>query len=150
MMQTATFYIIKEDSPQAHRAGLEEYVVFLAQHFARQGAKVYLNCNDKAHAEQLAEIFWQIDADKYMAHNLVGEGPKYATNIEIGYEGVKPSWNRQLVINLAENETTFANKFAQVVDFVPCEEKAKQLARERYKIYRQAGYQLQTIEIQHP
>ncbi len=149
-MQTATFYIIKEDSPQAHSAGLEEYVVFLAQHFARQGAKVYLNCNDKAHAEQLAEIFWQIDADKYMAHNLVGEGPKYATNIEIGYEGVKPSWNRQLVINLAENETTFANKFAEVVDFVPCEEKAKQLARERYKIYRQAGYQLQTIEIQHP
>ncbi|EAS75955.1 DNA polymerase III subunit chi [Vibrio alginolyticus 12G01] len=51
---------------------------------------------------------------------------------------------------MAENETTFANKFAQVVDFVPCEEKAKQLARERYKIYRQAGYQLQTIEIQYP
>ncbi|MCV5743471.1 DNA polymerase III subunit chi, partial [Escherichia coli] len=68
----------------------------------------------------------------------------------IGHEGVKPNWNRQLVINLAENETTFANKFAQVVDFVPCEEKATQLARERYKIYRQAGYQLQTIEIQYP
>jgi len=149
-MRTATFYIINKESPQATVAGFEEYIVFLAQHFARQGAKVYLNCQDKPHAEQLAEAFWQVDADNFMAHNLVGEGPKYATNIEIGHEGVKPNWNRQLVINLAENETTFANKFAQVVDFVPCEEKAKQLARERYKIYRQAGYQLQTIEIQYP
>ncbi|MGR5069561.1 MULTISPECIES: DNA polymerase III subunit chi [Vibrio] len=149
-MHNATFYIIKEESPQATVTGFEQYIVFLTQHFARQGAKVYLNCQDKLQAEQLAEAFWQVDADKYMAHNLVGEGPKYTTNIEIGYEGVKPSWNRQLVINLAENETTFANKFAEVVDFVPCEEKAKQLARGRYKIYRQAGYQLQTIEIDYP
>jgi len=89
-MANATFYIIKADSPQANESGFLGYVVFLAQHFAKQGAKV-----------------------------------------------------------LAENETTFANKFAEVVDFVPCEEKAKQLARERYKIYRQAGYQLQTIEIEH-
>ncbi|WP_194438015.1 DNA polymerase III subunit chi [Vibrio fluminensis] len=149
-MQTATFYIVKTDSPQATEIGFAEYAVFLSQHFARQGAKVYLNCQNKSHAEAMAELFWQVDADKFIAHNLVGEGPRYATNIEIGHQGVKPSWNRQLVINLAENETTFANKFAQVVDFVPCEEKAKQLARERYKIYRQAGYQLQTIEIEHP
>ncbi|WP_425666102.1 DNA polymerase III subunit chi [Vibrio tubiashii] len=148
-MANATFYIINPDSPQAEAKGFGLYVLFLAHHFAKQGAKVYLNCNDKSHAEQIAEFFWQVDAKQFVAHNLVGEGPRYGTNIEIGYQGVKPSWNRQLVINLAENETTFANKFAEVVDFVPCEEKAKQLARERYKIYRQAGYQLQTIEIAH-
>ena len=148
-MANATFYIIKPESPQAEAKGFGDYVLFLAKHFSSQGAKVYLNCQDKAHAEQVAELFWQVDTKQFIAHNLVGEGPKYGTNVEIGHQGVKPSWNRQLVINLAENETTFANKFAEVVDFVPCEEKAKQLARERYKIYRQAGYQLQTIEIAH-
>ncbi|HFQ5589313.1 TPA: DNA polymerase III subunit chi [Vibrio vulnificus] len=148
-MQRATFYIVRENTPQATPEGFAHYVVFLAHHFAKQGAKVYLNGESKRHAEQIAEYFWQVEPAQFVAHNLVGEGPKYATNIEIGHEGVKPSWNRQLVINLAKNETTFANKFAEVVDFVPCEEKAKQLARERYKIYRQAGYQLQTIEIEH-
>lgn len=148
-MANATFYIVQPDSKQADAEGFGAYVMFLAKHFSSQGAKVYLNCNDKTHAEQIAEQFWQVDAKEFVAHNLVGEGPKYGTGIEIGYQGVKPSWNRQLVINVAENETTFANKFAEVVDFVPCEEKAKQLARERYKIYRQAGYQLQTIEIVH-
>ncbi len=148
-MPNATFYIIKPESPQAQSEGFLEYVVFLAQHFAKQGAKVYINGDNKTQAEQLAEYFWQVEPEQFIPHNLVGEGPKYATNIEIGHQSVKPSWNRQLVINLAENETTFANKFAEVVDFVPCEQKAKQLARERYKIYRQAGYQLQTIEIAH-
>ncbi len=148
-MANATFYIVNPDSPQASADGFDAYVLFLVRHFAKQGAKVYINCHDKTHAEQLAEHFWQVEPSEYMAHNLVGEGPRYATNIEIGHQSVKPSWNRQLVINLAENNTTFANKFAEVVDFVPCEEKAKQLARERYKIYRQAGYQLQTIEIDH-
>ncbi|WP_117236120.1 DNA polymerase III subunit chi [Vibrio maerlii] len=150
MNQTATFYIVNENSPQANSTGFNEYVIFLARHFATQGAKVLLSCNDRTHAEELAELFWQQPPEHYLAHNLVGEGPKYATNVEIGFIGAKHSWNRQLVINLADNQTTFANAFAQVVDFVPCEEKAKQLARERYKIYRQAGYQLQTIEIQHP
>ncbi|KII77526.1 DNA polymerase III subunit chi [Vibrio renipiscarius] len=148
-MANATFYLINPDSPQATQAGFLHYVVFLAQHFAKQGAKVYLNAQDKAQAEQLAEYFWQVEPEQFIGHNLIGEGPKYGTNIEIGHQALKPSWNRQLVINMAENETTFANKFAEVVDFVPCEEKAKQLARERYKIYRQAGYQLQTIEIVH-
>ena len=148
-MPNATFYIIKPDSQQAQSEGFLDYVVFLAQHFAKQGAKVYINGESKAQAEQLAEHFWQVEPEHFIPHNLVGEGPKYATNIEIGHQGVKPAWNRQLVINLAENETTFANKFAEVVDFVPCEQKAKQLARERYKIYRQAGYQLQTIEIEY-
>lgn len=149
-MQTATFYIVPSDSPQVNEVSFTHYVLFLVQHFAKQGAKLYLNCNDKAHAERIAEVFWQVEPTEFIAHNLVGEGPKHSTSIEIGHQGVKPNWNRQLIINLADNHTTFANAFDQVIDFVPDEEKAKQLARERYKIYRQAGYQLQIIEIQHP
>ncbi len=149
-MPTATFYIVNPDSPQSSQQGFYDYVVYLCHHFSRQGAKVYVQCRDKNHAEQIAECLWQVEPNEFLAHNLVGEGPKYGTNIEIGHTKVKPSWNRQLVINLTDNHTTFAKAFAEVVDFVPCEEKAKQLARERYKLYRQAGYQLQTIEIQYP
>ncbi|MDN2480262.1 DNA polymerase III subunit chi [Vibrio agarivorans] len=147
-MPNATFYLAQEGSPQATVTGLIKYTVFLAQHFVKQGAKVYINANDKDQAETIAEALWQVEPSDFIGHNLVGEGPKYGTSIEIGHHGVKPLWNRQLVINLAENNTTFANKFNEVVDFVPCEEKAKQQARERYKIYRQAGYQLQTIAIE--
>ncbi len=149
-MATATFYIVKPDSQQATFEGLLSYVVFLAQHFAKQGAKVYLNADSKKQAEQLAEHFWQLEPENFTAHNLVGEGPRSGTSIEIGYTELQPNWNRQLVINLTNDQTNFAPAFAQVIDFVPCDEKAKQTARERFKIYRQAGYEMQTVEIHYP
>jgi len=149
-MNTATFYIIQPDSEQSKQTGFEAYVLFLVRHFSQQGAKVYLNASDREQAEQWDELMWQQQGDQFLPHNLVGEGPKNATAVEIGFTSQKASWNRQIVINVANDATNFAGTFAQVVDFVPCDENAKQLARERYKIYRQAGYQLQTIDINYP
>lgn len=120
-MPTATFYLISPDSAQATPEGFAQYVLYLTRHFAAQGARIYLQCQDKPHAEQLAERFWQVEPEQFLAHNLVGEGPKSGTAIEIGHVGVSPSWNRQLAINLADNQTTFARTFTEVVDFVPAQ-----------------------------
>ncbi|MDG3087092.1 DNA polymerase III subunit chi [Vibrio hannami] len=148
-MPTATFYIIQPESPQSTSDGFEEYVLFLIKHFVSQGAKLYLNTADKQEAEKWDDKLWQLSGDSFLPHNLVSEGPKNGTQLEIGYNKLKPSWNRQIIINLSKDETIFARTSAQVVDFVPCDEKAKQLARERYKLYRQAGFQMQTIDIEH-
>ncbi len=146
-MNTATFYIIQAGTPQSNQEGFEEYVLFLLQHFTTQGIKIYLNTANKEASHYWDEKLWQQAPEHFLAHNLVGEGPKNGTTIEIGYSRLKPGWNRQLVINLAKDNTTFAGTLAQVVDFVPCDEKMKQTARERYKAYRLAGYQMQTINI---
>lgn len=146
-MATATFYIIAPNSLQDTTTGYIDYVVYLASYFASQGAKVYVNAQNKSQAEAVDEQLWQKDPEQFQSHNLTGEGPQYGTPIEIGFSQVKPHRNRQLVINMANDNTIFAQTFAQVVDFVPCEEKAKQQARERYKIYRQAGFEMQTINI---
>jgi DNA polymerase-3 subunit chi len=148
-MKNATFYLIQADTPQATKTGFGLYVVFLGHHFTKQGAKVYVHCDDRHSAEEFAELFWQVPAEEFVAHNLVGEGPKYGTPIEIGFEGTRPSWNRQIVINCANKHAIFADRFTEVIDFVPCEENAKQLARERYRIYRQAGFQIETFDLQH-
>jgi DNA polymerase-3 subunit chi len=147
-MPTATFYIIQPDSPQDTEQGFQAYVLFLLRHFAGQGARLYLNAGSKQEAELWDELLWQQPAEQFMPHHLVGEGPRNGTQIEVGYSALKPAWNRQIIINLAKDETNFAHTSAQVVDFVPCDEKTRQLARERYKIYRQAGFQMQTIAIE--
>ena len=149
-MNTATFYIVQKDSIQSTNTGFEEYVTFLIRHFSQQGAKLYINATDKQEAEYWDDLLWRLSPDQFLPHHLVGEGPKYGTAIEIGYSKLEASWNRQLVINVANDITIFARTFTQVVDFVPCDEKAKQLARKRYKIYRQARFQLQTIDIKYP
>lgn len=47
---------------------------------------------------------------------------------------------RDLLINLQSQFADFATAFHEVIDFVPIDEQLKQLARERYKIYRSVGF----------
>lgn len=51
---------------------------------------------------------------------------------------------RDILISLRLNFADFATAFTEVIDFVPYEDNLKQLARERYKAYRMAGFNLNT------
>lgn len=148
-MPTATFYLIAPDSPQDTEQGLTDYLLFLVHHFTQQGLRMYLQCQDKEAAEQLDDYFWQAPVEHFIAHHLVGESGSHNSLVEIGYLGASASAARQLFINLANSEATFAHNLKEVIDFVTNDEQAKLLARARYKQYRQAGYHLQTLEINH-
>lgn len=143
-MTHATFYIISEEQC----AEDNEFQLHFACHQAamsyRQGHKVYLLAADKAQAEQIDEYLWQLDPDNFVPHNLIGEGPRGGSPVEIGWPGLRHSGRRGILINLGKNAPNFAVTFSQVIDFVPCDENLKQLARDRYKQYRQAGIQLNT------
>jgi DNA polymerase-3 subunit chi len=148
-MSTVTFYVMQADSPQSTDSGFEEYVVFLLHHFASQNVKLYLNCANKEHAHYWDDKLFSQGGTQFIAHNLIGEGPRYGTPLEIGYAALKPSFNRNLLINinLDNNETIFARSASQVIEFVPCSEKQKQASRERYKRYREAGFEVQTVNV---
>ncbi|WP_394340995.1 DNA polymerase III subunit chi [Photobacterium leiognathi] len=120
------------------------FACHLAAMSYRQGNKVYLLAANKQQAEQIDEYLWQQDPDSFVPHNLIGEGPNGGSPVEIGWATLRHTGHRATLINLAETAPNFAVTFAQVVDFVPCDEKLKQLARERYKAYRLAGIQITT------
>ncbi|MEC6816405.1 DNA polymerase III subunit chi [Photobacterium toruni] len=144
-MTHATFYILNDD-----QAGTEnDFQCHFACHCAamsyRQGLRVFLLAANKQQAEQIDEYLWQQDPDNFVPHNLIGEGPRGGSPVEIGWPGLRYSGHRAVLINLAEIVANFAVSFAQVVDFVPCDETLKQQARERYKAYRLAGIQITTV-----
>ncbi|MEZ9522593.1 DNA polymerase III subunit chi [Enterovibrio norvegicus] len=143
-MAVATFYLVDESDTHPQQSMLEK-VCQLSALYSQQGMKVYISANDKPQAENIDEQLWQLSPDHFVPHNLVGEGPRGGAQVEIGWSGVRPSGHRNVLINLAEEAAIFAPSFAQVVDFVPCEEALKQQARERYKIYRMAGRQMRTL-----
>ncbi len=147
-MAVATFYLIQPDTPQSQNEGFEEYVLFLLHHFHSQNVKLYLHCDSRKQAHYWDDKLFALSGEQFIAHNLVGEGPRYGTALEIGYEGLKPSFNRNLLINLSNSETIFARSQSQVIDFVPCSEQHKQNARERFKRYREAGFELQTVKVE--
>ncbi|WP_318454634.1 DNA polymerase III subunit chi [Photobacterium leiognathi] len=143
-MTHATFYIIDDKQESADTDFQCYFACHLAAMSYRQGNKVYLLAANKQQAEQIDEYLWQQDPDSFVPHNLVGEGPNGGSPVEIGWATLRHTGHRATLINLAETAPNFAVTFAQVVDFVPCDEKLKQLARERYKAYRLAGIQITT------
>lgn len=149
-MPIATFYIIEPGSPADSDEGFRDYVCYLIRHFTQQGARLHLHAQHRAQAEAWDDHLFQQDGADFIAHNLAGEGPRQGTPVEIGFDNNKPQRSRNILLNVAEDTTNFAGIVSQVVDFVPCDEKAKHAARERYKIYRQAGYQMQTVTIAKP
>ncbi|MGP4883628.1 DNA polymerase III subunit chi, partial [Klebsiella pneumoniae] len=73
-----------------------------------------------------------------------GEGPRGGAPVEIAWPQKRNSSPRDILISLRLNFADFATAFAEVIDFVPYEDNLKQLARERYKAYRMAGFNLNT------
>ncbi|PSB89630.1 DNA polymerase III subunit chi [Photobacterium damselae subsp. damselae] len=143
-MTHATFYIIDEQNQAEDPLFQLHFACQQAVMSYRQGYRIYLLAEDKNQAEQIDEYLWQQEPDNFVPHNLLGEGPRGGAPVEIGWGQLRHSGRRNVLINLAKNAPNFAVTFVQVVDFVPCDEKLKQLARERYKIYRLAGIQLTT------
>ena len=109
----------------------------------RAGQRVLVFCENQQDAELLDEVLWQFDAERFVPHNLAGEGPQRGAPIEISWQTPKSS--RQVLVNLTASIPTFANRFVQIIEFVPVAEALKTAAREKYKHYRQLGVTPETI-----
>ena len=144
-MSQGCFYLLPESAtPEA----LVATVCALTTGFYRQGLGVFIHAQHQAQAEALDEALWQQPNDGFIAHNLQGEGPPQGAQVVIGWQ--PPKNGRAVLINLALTAPDFARRFKQLVDFVPADDAGKQQARERFKVYRQAGFTLTTAPVPSP
>ncbi|MGR6981193.1 DNA polymerase III subunit chi [Testudinibacter sp. P27/CKL/0425] len=143
-MKKAQFYLLQANAADATLSAMEQLACDLAADAWRVGKRVLIACETEQQALLLDEALWQRDADQFVPHNVSGEITTYATPIEICWVGKRNSQRRDLLISLQHNVPDFVNSFNTVIDFVPTEEQQKMQARERYKHYRQLGFELTT------
>ena len=115
----------------------------LAARCFRQKKRCLVMCADQVAAEAFDNLLWQQPLNAFVPHNLTGEGPAGGAPVEITWPNNGYA-NRPILINLSDQMPQNGQKFRQIYDFVPAAEDAKQLARERYKHYRAAGFQMST------
>ncbi|GKX62816.1 DNA polymerase III subunit chi [Pragia fontium] len=144
MMKNATFYLLDHNNTSDGLSFCEALACTVAAERWRAGKRVLIACDTQQQAEQLDEALWQRDTEQFVPHNLAGEGPKYGAPVELCWPGKRSNAPRDLLINLQVQFPDFATAFYEVIDFVPHEDTLKQLARERYKIYRSVGFNLST------
>ncbi len=143
-MKQATFYLLDHITAAEGLSTQETVTCHLASQYWRQGLRVLIACVDKEQAIRLDEALWSLPPAAFVPHNLAGEGPRAGAPVELAWPEKRSTRARDLLISLLPEFASFTTAFHQVIDFVPEEASLKQLARERYKIYRSAGFQLHT------
>lgn len=111
----------------------------------RANQRVLVFCANQQDAEALDEVLWQFDAERFVPHNLAGEGPPRGAPVEISW--LPPKNSRQVLINLTATVPAFASRFSHIIEFVPADDAGKASARERFKHYRQHGIEPQTLPV---
>ena len=150
-MPAATFYLLAEAEapadPNNDAERMLAYACDVAARCYRNRQRVRVHCQNQQQAEAFDELLWQRPVDAFVPHNLMGEGagnsPVEISWVEEGTQSQRA--NAPVLINLAELFPAFTNRFQFAYDFVPSEDARKQQARERYKHYRAAGYELNTL-----
>ncbi|CAK9883739.1 MAG: DNA polymerase III subunit chi [Candidatus Erwinia impunctatus] len=143
-MKNVTFYLLDTETGSGELSATEALVCELACQRWRAGARLLIACEDETQAFRLDEALWQRPPDAFVPHNLAGEGPRYGAPVELAWPERRSNAPRDLLITLLPHFADFATTFHQVIDFVPCEDALKQLARDRYKAYRSVGFHLNT------
>ncbi|MDO6609926.1 DNA polymerase III subunit chi [Shewanella sp. 1_MG-2023] len=118
----------------------------LAEKHYRQQQLIYIHCQDKQQAYAIDELLWQFEPTAFVPHNLKGEGPVTGSPVEIGFDKLGANKSRHLLINLADQVPSFAVNFPHIIDFVANDDALKQIARARYRDYKQLGIELTTTE----
>ena len=143
-MTQVIFYILPQEQESA-TASLSSHFAqacTIAAFYYQQNSKVFIYTDNQQDAFSVDEYLWQFDGDSFVPHNLLGEGPRYGTPVEISWQA--PTHPRQVLINLSTHAPDFAINFQQIIDFVPLAEPLKIAARIRYSAYKKMGLTLST------
>ncbi|PKF63015.1 DNA polymerase III subunit chi [Psychromonas sp. psych-6C06] len=140
-MSQVTFYILNETSNEPVPAQISQ-ACSLAAFYYQQNRKVFIYTDNQQDAFMVDEYLWQFDGDSFVPHNLLGEGPKFGTPVEISW--MPPTHPRPILINLSLQLPDFSSNFQQIIDFVPHDEQLKTAARLRYSAYKKLGHTLST------
>lgn len=147
-MADVIFYTHEANAPdQKNAEGLAEHwqtACEIAAQCFRNKRRCLVLCNDQTQAEAFDDLLWKRPLDGFIPHNLVGEGPNGGAPVEISWQQTATQ-SRPVLINLADNMPSSLQGLKQVFDFVPVDETAKQQARERYKQYRAARFNMNSL-----
>lgn len=141
-MKHVQFYLLNSNNNDSSLLAEEIQACELSASAWKLGKRVLIACETEQQALRIDEALWTRDPDSFTPHNLSGEITAYPTPIEITWGDRRNAQHRDLLISLQEKIPNFVNSFQHIIEFVPTEDEAKAQARERYKQYRQMGWQL--------
>lgn len=140
-MTRVDFYLAKDASAR----GAPVVACRLAEKAWKMGHKVFVHAANATDAQKLDELMWTFRDVAFVPHALAGDTDR-SIRVVIGH-GEPPDGFDDLLVNLADAVPDAFSRFERVAEVVAGDEAAKQQARERFRFYRDRGYELETHEV---
>ena len=152
-MTQVDFYILNTDSVEARlrlACRITEKAVQRQQH-------VFVNSASETDARKLDELLWTFSQGSFIPHRIVVERLDAAPaepvliGIDQGSEeddaNSRLGENWDLMINLAPGVPGFFSRYTRVAEVIDADPARREQGRERYRFYRDRGYELKTHNI---
>ena len=111
---------------------------------AGAGSRVYVYTPDAMTADALDSALWTFRQGSFIAHERLGaELAEPQPAVLIG-SAEPPASHQGVMINLSLEVPAFFSRFERVLEIVRGDPTARAKSRERYKFYRDRGYELAT------
>ncbi len=111
---------------------------------------IYIHTRDRQQAEQMDKLLWTFRDSSFIPHQLHHPEAKNDSPVIIGHDtgsDAELTRQHQLLINLDQTVPPFFSRFERVAEIVSGDEAQRNNARERFKFYRERGYELKTHEL---
>jgi DNA polymerase III subunit chi len=140
-MPRADFYLIAKprfrDDPLL-------LVCELAKRAFESGQPTLILARNADQADQIDEKLWEFDEAAFIPHQLAGDDDDAITPVLIASPEL-PAADRALVINLRDE--CAPGLFERVLEVVPADETQRLGSRERWKTYKQAGFEVNKFDM---
>ncbi len=123
----------------------------------QQNLNVYLHSENAADASRLDGLLWTFSQGSFIPHRLVGSGSDepFEESVLIGRNDlaaeipadtqVTQRWD--LMINLTTQVPEFFSRYARVAEVIDADPIRRENGRERFRFYRDRGYELNTHNV---
>ncbi len=142
-MTEVTFYILPSQSQQERQT----FACKLIEKVYRSGQFCYVLTGSEQQSQQIDNQLWVFRAGSFIPHQIYhDELPQYKRTILIGTEPIPDQWQK-VVVNLSSTQPQQTGHCERILEILDNSEATKQMGRNRYRYYQQAGLEITTHKL---
>ena len=115
----------------------------------QNGVRTAISLPDAATSEALDRLLWQFPATAFIPHSLADAADADRMPVVLNH-GSDKFPHHELLISLHDECVPYFSRFERVIEIIGNDAEDSRKGRERFKFYRDRGYELRHIDLNNP
>lgn len=145
-MAKGAFFDMTQIDFYTHAADKYHTACVLCAKAVERGLRVMVYTPDAATTEKMNKLLWSTPAVGFIPHCRASDSLAPVTPVIIDHNTDMPAHD-DILLNLHTEQPLFFSRFHRLIEIVSTEENDRNAARERFRFYRDRGYEIHSHDI---